>query len=342
MEQLNELGFYALAGHSGTPRDLVGEVIDAERLGLGAGSSPSASRPRTPPSFGRRGASSTIGVATAATNHNTRHPLVTARSPPRCTASPGGRFALGFGRGFDPLFDVMGLPRVTMAQLEDVIGILRRLWHGEAVVGHDGPAGGSPTSSRTRPSTRTSRSCWRRWGDPRVRGAGGRRGRPPHLLHRRGAGRSVAAVRRGAEEPGTRPTCGVVGAGHRRRPHRRGAPPASWRAWPRTSRVRRRARGVNGWDPKELARVREADVMTGARASTPPPPSTSARLDELLPASGWPSRPPSPSAARVLDQSPRGPTPSSSTAPRPPSWRRCSRPTGGPARGFAGARQPRR
>jgi probable F420-dependent oxidoreductase len=53
----------------------------------------------------------------------------------------GGRFALGFGRGFDMLFDVMNVPRVTMAQLEDTIGLLRRLWHGEAVMGHDGPAG---------------------------------------------------------------------------------------------------------------------------------------------------------------------------------------------------------
>jgi probable F420-dependent oxidoreductase len=42
------------------------------------------------------------------------------------------------------LFDVMNVPRVTMAQLEDTIGLLRRLWHGEAVMGHDGPAGRYP------------------------------------------------------------------------------------------------------------------------------------------------------------------------------------------------------
>ena len=35
-EQLNELGFYGLAGHSDTPRDLVGEVLAAERLGVGS------------------------------------------------------------------------------------------------------------------------------------------------------------------------------------------------------------------------------------------------------------------------------------------------------------------
>ena len=54
--------------------------------------------------------SDTIGVATGATNHNTRHPLVTATFATTMHRLTGGRFALGLGRGFDPLFDVMGLP----------------------------------------------------------------------------------------------------------------------------------------------------------------------------------------------------------------------------------------
>ncbi len=36
MDQLNELGFYGLAGHSATPRDLVTEVSRAEEIGLGS------------------------------------------------------------------------------------------------------------------------------------------------------------------------------------------------------------------------------------------------------------------------------------------------------------------
>jgi probable F420-dependent oxidoreductase len=35
-----------------------------------------------------------------------------------------------------------------MAQLEDVMGLLRRLWHGEAIMGHDGPAGRFPYLSQ--------------------------------------------------------------------------------------------------------------------------------------------------------------------------------------------------
>ncbi len=146
MDQLGELGFYTLAGHSATPRDLVSEVIDAERLGLG--SAFVSERFNTKEAATLCGAaaavSDSIGIATAATNHNTRHPLVTATFGVTMHRMTGGRFAMGFGRGFDALFDVIGLPHVTMAQLADEIDLLGRLWHGETIFGHDGPAGRYP------------------------------------------------------------------------------------------------------------------------------------------------------------------------------------------------------
>jgi probable F420-dependent oxidoreductase len=55
-----------------------------------------------------------------------------------------GRFTLGLGRGIAPLFDAYGIPRITTAQMEDFAGLMRRLWHGEVVFGHDGPAGKFP------------------------------------------------------------------------------------------------------------------------------------------------------------------------------------------------------
>jgi probable F420-dependent oxidoreductase len=60
---------------------------------------------------------------------------------PRLT---GGRFTLGIGRGIAPLFDAYGIPRITTAQLEDFVGLVRRLFRGEVVTGHDGPAGRFP------------------------------------------------------------------------------------------------------------------------------------------------------------------------------------------------------
>jgi 5,10-methylenetetrahydromethanopterin reductase len=145
-EQLCELGFYGLAGHSSSPRDLVSEALDAERLGLGSVFISERFNFKDAPTLsGAAGAlTERLGVATGATNHNTRHPMVTATFGSTMHRLSGGRFALGLGRGFDPLFQAIGLPSITMAQMEDVAGLLRRLWHGEMIFGHDGPAGKYP------------------------------------------------------------------------------------------------------------------------------------------------------------------------------------------------------
>ena len=54
------------------------------------------------------------------------------------------RSALGLGRGMDRMFDAFGMPRITTAQMEDFAGLMRRLWNGEMVMGHTGPAGSWP------------------------------------------------------------------------------------------------------------------------------------------------------------------------------------------------------
>ena len=140
-----ELGCYGLAGHTAAPRDLLDEVRLAEELGLGAVFL--SERFNTKDAAVLAGAAgavtSSIGIGTAATNHNTRHPLVTATMAVTAHRMTDGRYALGLGRGFGVLFDLMGVPRVTGAQLEDAIGIYRRLWRGEAF-DHDGPAGTFP------------------------------------------------------------------------------------------------------------------------------------------------------------------------------------------------------
>ncbi|WP_435742254.1 TIGR03857 family LLM class F420-dependent oxidoreductase [Nocardioides sp. SYSU DS0663] len=141
-----ELACYGLAGHTDDPADVLAEARLAEELGLG--SVFLSERFNVKDAGVLAGAvaavTSRIGIATAATNHNTRHPLVTATMATTAHRLSGGRYALGLGRGFAALFDVMGLPRVTGAQLEDVIGIYRSLWRGEAVLGHEGPAGSYP------------------------------------------------------------------------------------------------------------------------------------------------------------------------------------------------------
>ncbi|SEO86477.1 TIGR03857 family LLM class F420-dependent oxidoreductase [Trujillonella endophytica] len=143
---LGELGFYTLAGHSDSPRDLVREVQEAEALGLGSAfvSERLALKEAATLCGAAAAVTSTLGIATAATNHNTRHPLVTASIASTMHRLTGGRFTLGLGRGVAPMHAAMGLSTVTNAQLEDVTGILRTLWRGGAVVDHDGPAGTFP------------------------------------------------------------------------------------------------------------------------------------------------------------------------------------------------------
>jgi probable F420-dependent oxidoreductase len=146
MERMNEIGFYTLAGAPRTPRDLIAEVQQAEALGIGACFISERFNVKEAATLsGAVGAVSTeIGIATAATNHNTRHPMVTAAFAMTMHRLTGGRFSLGLGRGIAPMFDAYGLPHIKTAQIEDFVGLMRRIWRGEIVVGHDGPAGRFP------------------------------------------------------------------------------------------------------------------------------------------------------------------------------------------------------
>lgn len=143
---LPELGFYGLAGGPPTPAPLLEEARAGEELGLGSMFlSERFNVKEAAVLSGAAGAASTsLGIATAATNHNTRHLQVTASMATTMHRLTGGRFALGLGRGIAPLQGAYGLEPITTAQLEDVAGLLRRLWHGEAIFGHEGPAGSWP------------------------------------------------------------------------------------------------------------------------------------------------------------------------------------------------------
>jgi probable F420-dependent oxidoreductase len=141
-----ELGFYVLAGQPESPRDLIAELRDAEALGLGTAflSERYHSKEAATLSGAAGAVSERIRIATAATNHNTRHPMVTAGYALTMHGLTGGRFVLGLGRGIVPLQKAFGIPAITTAQLEDFAGLMRRLLHGETVIGHAGPAGSFP------------------------------------------------------------------------------------------------------------------------------------------------------------------------------------------------------
>ena len=142
-----ELGFYMLAGAGGAgPADFVAEAQEGERLGFGTGFISER--------WNVKEASSLVGaacavtdrmqIATAATNCNTRHPLVTASWATTMHRLSHGRFTLGIGRGVAAMYGAFGVPAVTTAQMEDFAQVMRRLWHGELIFNHDGPIGQYP------------------------------------------------------------------------------------------------------------------------------------------------------------------------------------------------------
>jgi len=134
------LGCYLLAGQPESARELVEEVRVAEALGLDAAFiSERYNKKEAAVLSGAAGAASErIRIVTAATNHNTRHPMVTAGFARTMQSLTGGRFTLGLGRGVAVMQDAYGIERVTTRQLEDFALLMRRLFRGEAVFDHPG------------------------------------------------------------------------------------------------------------------------------------------------------------------------------------------------------------
>ncbi len=146
MARFPELGFYTLAGAPKSPRELLAEVRDAEEMGLGAVfiSERFNIKEASTLSGAAAAVSDDLRIITGATNHNTRHPIVTASYATTMHFLTGGRFALGIGRGIAPMQDAFGIGRITTAEMEDFANVMRRLWRGETIVAHDGPIGSYP------------------------------------------------------------------------------------------------------------------------------------------------------------------------------------------------------
>jgi len=141
---LDELGYYLLAGAGGEgPASLMDEARRGEEMGFGTAF--------VSERWNAKEASSLVGaacavtgrmqIATAATNHNTRHPLIMGSWATTMHRLSGGRFTLGIGRGVAAMYAAFGVPAVTTAQMEDWAQVMRRLWHGEVIFNHDGPMG---------------------------------------------------------------------------------------------------------------------------------------------------------------------------------------------------------
>ena len=141
-----ELGVYTLPGRVADPRPAIEDARQAEAAGLG--SVWISERPDVKEAATLSGAvgavTSRSAVAVGVTNPHTRHLMMTAAYASTMAELTEGRFMLGLGRGIDLRWNVWNVPPVTGALLADTVTLLRRLWAGEPVVGHEGPAGTFP------------------------------------------------------------------------------------------------------------------------------------------------------------------------------------------------------
>jgi 5,10-methylenetetrahydromethanopterin reductase len=131
-----ECGFYTLPGHIFDPTQAIEEITTGERLGLGSVwiSERFGGKNGDVISGAAAMLTSRMGIASGLLqNLPLRHPIVVAGYAATMSKLTQNRFALGIGRGTDQFADVTGTPRLTFSVLEDYIGILRRLWRGEAV-----------------------------------------------------------------------------------------------------------------------------------------------------------------------------------------------------------------
>jgi 5,10-methylenetetrahydromethanopterin reductase len=145
-DQLDELAYYAVTHHPADARKVFPEATDAEALGLG---SCMISERFTVKEMGVlagavAGRAPSLGIGSAAINHHTRHPVITAAMGSTLKAITEDKYAMSFGRGSSEHWKHLGLPVVTEAVLRDFLTTLRQLWTDGYVLEHDGPAGSWP------------------------------------------------------------------------------------------------------------------------------------------------------------------------------------------------------
>ncbi|MFT4519545.1 MAG: 5,10-methylenetetrahydromethanopterin reductase [Halioglobus sp.] len=138
-QEFPELGIYTLPGRISDPQRTLAEVPLAERLGLGS------IWPAERYDFknvevlcgAAAAVSSDIKIATGLMNYPTHHPMELCSFGATMSHLSSNRFAMGFGRGFDALYDIFGTPRANMQGLTDTAEVLRLLWSGQTFSGEN-------------------------------------------------------------------------------------------------------------------------------------------------------------------------------------------------------------
>ncbi|MFK7894723.1 MAG: TIGR03857 family LLM class F420-dependent oxidoreductase [Myxococcota bacterium] len=138
-QEFPELGVYTLPGRVNDPERILEEAPLAEKLGLGSiwpaerydfknvevlcGAAAACTR--------------NIKIATGLMNYPTHHPIELCSFGATMSHLSGGRFAMGFARGFDGLYHIYGTRHANLKGLGEVAELLRSLWNGGTFSGEN-------------------------------------------------------------------------------------------------------------------------------------------------------------------------------------------------------------
>jgi 5,10-methylenetetrahydromethanopterin reductase len=138
----DDLSIYVLPGRSDDPRSGLDEARDAQAAGFGGVyvSERLDLKDAGAVCGGVAAVTDGLRVGTAVVHQGTRHPLALAALAATLQTMTGGRFVLGLGRGLGALAPSLGLPKPTLASLEHLAGVVRRLCQGERLT-EEGAAG---------------------------------------------------------------------------------------------------------------------------------------------------------------------------------------------------------
>ena len=171
------------------------------------------------------------------------------------------------------MFNAFGLPSIKTAEIEDFVGLMRRIWRGEVVVGHDGPAGRYPLLTMGPDYDEHIPMTFTAFG-PNSLGLGGR-AFDAVVLHTfftdETTARCVETVKQAAEKAGRDPasvrvwSCFATVGDHL---------PEAVRLKKTVGRMATYLQGygdlmvsTNQWDPKVLQRFREDEWVSGFRGA---------------------------------------------------------------------------
>lgn len=138
-QEFPELGVYTLPGRINDPERILEEAPLAEELGLGSVWPAERYDFKNVEVLCGAAAACTrnIKIATGLMNYPTHHPIELCSFGATMSHLSGGRFAMGFARGFDGLYHIYGTQHANLKGLAEVAELLRSLWKGESFSGEN-------------------------------------------------------------------------------------------------------------------------------------------------------------------------------------------------------------